>query len=511
MKGAGKIKCLNLENIMHEILTSTAMAKADRLTIEGGIAGFQLMENAGKAVADAAKSMVTSGGKILIVAGTGNNGGDGFITARLLQEADYKVSILMTGDKGRLQGDAKRAFETIADIKCVSVDTNMNTFDLIIDALFGAGLNRDIEGQQAELISQINKSGIPVLAIDLPSGVDGNSGVIRGIAVKAAETVTFFRLKAGHLLLPGRVRCGQVLLTQIGMKSDTLAKIPVIAQKNSPDWWRSKFPVPRLEDNKYQRGHVLCIAGPLEMSGAARLMAGAALRSGAGLVTLGVSGSALLAHACHTTSIMLHKLDPDQDITKILKEKRINCVALGPGLPPNEHTRNQVLSFLDNDGPVLLDAGALSAFHGHSQLFFNAVGKHKSPIVLTPHDGEFKKLFPDLVAISSKIQRAREAARRCGAIILLKGADTVIATPTGDASISNNAPPFLATAGSGDVLSGLIAGLLAQSMPAFLAVNAAVWLHGQAANWVGPGLISSDLDEGLKKAISRLVQALDQP
>jgi hydroxyethylthiazole kinase-like uncharacterized protein yjeF len=491
---------------MLEILTNAEMAEADRLTIAGGISGIDLMEHAGKAVADAAASL--QGRHVLIVAGPGNNGGDGFVAARHLAESGYLVRVIFVGDKTRLKGDAAIAARRWSGPLEQATPASLTKCDIIIDALFGAGLDR----LPAVMIAAMNASGVPVIAVDLPSGVNGTTGAVMGVAVKAAQTVTFFRRKVGHLLLPGRLHCGTVQVADIGIPASVLAAIKPSAFVNRPALWGPLFPRPIASGHKYSRGHAVVVSGGLPTTGAGRLAARGALRAGAGLVTIASPRSALTVNAEATLAIMVRPVDGADELAAFLADKRHNAVALGPGGGVGQALREQVSAALASGAAVVLDADALSSFAPEPEDLTEMIAKDpKRGVVLTPHEGEFSRLFKAIHEdhnLHSKLEKTRLAARKSGAVVLLKGADTVIAAPDGRATIADNAPPTLATAGAGDVLAGIITGLLAQGMPALEAASAAVWLHGEAANEFGPGLIAEDLPEALPAVYRRLFAEL---
>lgn len=498
---------------MHEFLTPAQMYKADKLTIAAGVAGIELMEAAGQAICDVVLSEFSEAGKILIICGNGNNGGDGLIAARILSDAGLVADLYFAiqnrhgniDEEKRFSGDAKLAWQRLPGKIQTVAEINLDNYDLIIDAIFGAGLDGNIEGHLADLIADINHCPVPVLAVDLPSGIEGAGGSVLGVAIEARATVTFFRHKPAHILFPGREYCGKIFLKQIGIPASVLAETRFEAMLNHPDLWISAFPRHRLTDHKYSRGNTLVVSADLAMSGAARLAASAALRSGSGLVTIASSKDTLAANAAQLTTIMLQQAEDSQDLVSILRDPRINCVAMGPGMAPDQLTQTKVLSVLRAQRSTVLDAGALSAFVQNNGELFSAIHEAGSSVVLTPHEGEFSRLFPKLVGNKSKIERARLAAEQSGAVIILKGPDTVVASPSGRICIANNAPSSLATAGSGDVLTGIVAGFLAQAMPVFEAAASAVWIHGDAANRMGPPLISSDLDLGLHGSISALL------
>lgn len=480
-----------------ELLSVAEMAAADQAAIKGGIAGESLMQQAGAAVADAVRHNYPHGA-VLVLCGPGNNGGDGFVAARLLKAAGWPVQLVLLGERSALKGDAALMAARWDGPVLLPEEADFAAAAVIVDALFGAGLSKSLEGRAATLVQAANASGKPIVAVDLPSGVSGDDGLPRGAAIKADRSVTFFRLKPGHLLLPGRLLCGPVALADIGIPSAVLAAIAPKQWRNGPEVWRAALPVPKLDGHKYARGHVLVRAGA--QLGAARLAGRAALRIGAGLCTLAVPNAAL-SQAIVPDALMRTEAEGLSGWVAAMRDARRNVFLLGPGSGVSDLTRQCALAALRQRRAVVLDADALSAFEGIGEMLFAEI---RSACVLTPHDGEFARLFPDLAKLPDKLARCRAAAARSGAVIVLKGADTLIAHPDGRAAINDNAPPDLATAGSGDVLAGIAAGLLAQAMPAFEAACAAVWLHGAAAQEVGPGLIADDLPEALRPVLRRL-------
>jgi hydroxyethylthiazole kinase-like uncharacterized protein yjeF len=483
-----------------EILTSEEMERADRLAIAAGTPGFALMLSAGQAVAEAATDLVEEG-SILVVAGPGNNGGDGFVAAAELVAQGRDVSIILMCERDHLQGDAASAAR---GWKYPVLPFNPQAIGkpaLIIDALFGAGLSRAVDGDPRDMIEAINANGAPVLSIDLPSGVNGTSGAIMGVAVRATETVTFFRKKPAHLLLPGRINCGRVRVADIGINTDVLAEIAPQTYENTPQFWRKSFPVPRIDGHKYSRGHALIVSGDLAATGAARMAARGALRAGAGLVTLASPRDALAVNASALTAVMVHAADTVIEFGEMLSDKRFSAIVIGPGAGVGERTSDFVHTALSAQRGLVLDADALTSFAAAPDRLFEAIKASQGrQVVLTPHEGEFPRLFSDISnkhPFRSKLDRVRAAAERSGAVILLKGPDTTVASRDGRATIASNAPPWLATAGAGDVLAGIIAGLLAQGVPAFEAASIGVWMHGEAAREAGPGLIAEDLPEVL--------------
>jgi hydroxyethylthiazole kinase-like uncharacterized protein yjeF len=390
-----------------------------------------------------------------------------------------------------------------------AVPEKLDGAEVVIDALFGAGLDRPVDGIARAMIEAMSAIPAPVVAVDLPSGINGSSGAVMGAAVKAAQTITFFRQKPGHLLLPGRLYCGVTSVADIGIPGSVLARIGVTNFANVPALWRAQFPVPNLTGHKYDRGHAVVVSGPSWSTGAARLAARGALRAGAGLVTIASSREALAINAVANLAIMVRAADDAAQLGALLADRRLNAVALGPGLGVGEATCALVLAALSGERAVVLDADAITSFAGDPQRLARAIAaRHGRATLLTPHEGEFSRYFwalDERTKSGSKIERARLAAALLGAVVLIKGGDTVVAAADGRASIAANAPAYLATAGAGDVLTGMAAGLLAQAMPPFEAASAAVWLHGEAASAVGPGLISEDLPEALPQVYRRLL------
>jgi len=495
-----------------EVLTTAEMERADRLTIAAGTPGFALMLSAGQAVAEAAMALVEDG-PIVVVAGPGNNGGDGFVAAAELAARGREVSVILLCERDSLQGDAASAAR---GWKYPVLPFNPQAIGkpaLIIDALFGAGLDRPVKGEPFDMIEAINANGAPVLAVDLPSGIGGTSGSVMGVAVRATETVTFFRRKPAHLLLPGRTCCGRVRVADIGIDARVLAEIQPRTFENIPAFWRQSFPVPQIAAHKYDRGHAVVVSGGLATTGAARLAARGALRSGAGLVTVASPRNALAVNASALTAVMVRAVDTPVEFGVMLSDRRLNTCVIGPGAGVGGHTSDLVLTAVSARRNLVLDADALTSFAEAPDRLFEAIKNSLDPqVVLTPHEGEFPRLFSDISnkhPLRSKLERVRAAAERAGAVVLLKGPDTVVASTDGRATIASNAPPWLATAGAGDVLSGIISGLLAQGVPAFEAASMGVWMHGQAASEAGPGLIAEDLPETMPAVMRHLYDEFD--
>ncbi len=480
-----------------ELLSVAQMTQADRLTSDAGLSGEELMERAGAAVAQEIRRRWTPR-FVSVLCGPGNNGGDGFVAAYFLAQHGWPVRVALLGSLEGLHGDAlthaRRWQGAIQPLNAEAVAGS----ELIVDAVFGAGLNRPLDGTVSDALQAALRANIPIVAVDVPSGVMGDSGAAAG-AIPAKCTVTFARKKPAHLLLPGRDLCGEVIVADIGITDATIESLRISAWENSPPLWSERMPVPGAAGNKYTRGHALLYGG-YPMTGAARMAARAAARIGCGLTTLAVPEVGFPVYAAALTSIMVQPLRHDDDLPPLLSDRRYSAFSIGPGAGVNAATRRHALSMLRTSKPVVLDADAISVFAERPQELFDAIA---GTVVMTPHEGEFKRIFH---IDGDKLKRARGAAQRSGAVIVLKGADTIIAAPDGRAAINGNAPPTLATAGSGDVLGGLILGLLAQGMDAFHAAAAAVWIHGACAAAFGPGLLAEDLPD-LVPGVLRMLAA----
>jgi ADP-dependent NAD(P)H-hydrate dehydratase / NAD(P)H-hydrate epimerase len=480
----------------HALLTTEEMARADAAAVRAGIASERLMEAAGRAVAEAIQARAKRRPTV-VLCGPGNNGGDGFVAARYLCEAGWPVRVALLGERARLKGDAALNAERWGDAIEPLGPASLEGAALAVDALFGAGLARPLDGAARETVEALDRRRLPVVAVDIPSGVKGDTGEILGAAPQAALTVTFFRRKPGHLLLPGRLLCGETIVVDIGIAAEVLSEIAPRLFANDPSLWIAAYPWPSLLDHKYRRGHALVVGGA-RMTGAAKLAARGALRAGAGLVTVAGPPEAELAYGLAMAGLLIESFGDLDTFKAVLAGRRKNAYLLGPGNEATAATQARVLAALETARPCVLDADALSCFEGEPRVLLSAI---KGPCVMTPHEGEFSRVF---AVAGDKLSRARAAAKASGAVILLKGGDTVIAAPDGRAIINDNAPPELATAGAGDVLGGFVLALLAQGMAPFEAAAAAAWLHGEAAASIGPGLIAEDLPDALPPVLRRL-------
>ncbi|MGD9508385.1 MAG: NAD(P)H-hydrate dehydratase [Geminicoccaceae bacterium] len=478
------------------LLPPAPMAEVDRAAIAAGLPGPWLMENAGRAVTRAIMARYGAR-RTLVLCGPGNNGGDGWVVARLLHRAGWPVRVASLVPAKALKGDAAAAAARWHGPVEEATTQALAGAELVVDALFGAGLTRPLEGMALALIEALAGHGAPVVAVDVPSGLDGATGAVQGGAPRAALTVTFCRLKPGHLLLPGRLLCGRTVLADIGIPDEIVAAHAAGLHANGPWLWRGLLPERTPESHKYRFGHALVVGGPVATTGAARLAAGAALRVGAGLVSVACRPGALTTYAAQLTTVMTKPVADQEALGALLSDPRYRAVLLGPGAGVGEATHGATLAVLATGRDTVLDADALTSFAEDREALFAAL---HGEVVLTPHDGEFARLFDET---GDRLARAQAASRRCGAVVLLKGADTVVAAPDGRAAIQPEAPPWLATAGTGDVLAGLVVGLLAQGLPAFEAAAAGVWLHARAAEAAGAGLIAEDLAQHVAAALLR--------
>ncbi|WP_425404780.1 NAD(P)H-hydrate dehydratase [Hwanghaeella sp.] len=476
------------------LLTVQEMYAADAAAIDVGIDGITLMSNAGRSIAEAIVAR-WSPRQTVVLCGPGNNGGDGFVVARLLTENGWNVRLISLVALEKFTGDARHHAELWAG-EIEQPESGIGDAELVIDALFGAGLTREVDGVARELLEAAE--GRDIVAVDVPSGVHGDTGQVLGYAPQAALTVTFFRRKSGHLLLPGRVRCGEVLVTDIGTPLTVLDGIDPKQAENGPELWVQALHWPQPMDHKYFRGHALVVGGPV-LTGAARMSAKAAQRAGAGAVTLAAPGDALTVYKVTLESIMVAPFRDTSSLQDIVETPKVSAALIGPGAGLVTATRERACMILRTGKPTVVDADAISIFEGAPELLFDSV---KGSVVLTPHEGEFARLFPDLQG--GRVFRARAAAVRSNCVILLKGYDTTIAAPDGRVAINTNAPADLATAGAGDVLSGIIVALLSQGIPAFEAACAGAWIHAESAAMFGPGLIPEDITAGLPAVLRKL-------
>lgn len=478
------------------ILTIAQMSAADAAAVAAGVPSRVLMENAGTAVADAIARRFAPV-PVSVLCGPGNNGGDGFVVARRLAAAGWQVEVALLGRRDRLRGDAAQAAADWPGPVAPLAPAVLDRAALVVDALFGAGLSRPLEGAALDVLAAVETRRIPSVAVDIPSGVHGDTGEILGQAAPATLTVTFHRPKPGHYLMPGREYRGELVVADIGIPDPVTDGLGIRLWANQRSLWADLLPRKTASSHKYRHGHALVVGGGPASTGAARLAARAALRAGAGAVTVICPEAAVPIYGAQLTAVMISPIGDDGEFPRQLEDPRRNGVLLGPGGGVGEPLRHKVAASLAAGKSCVLDADALTSFADRPRALFELI---KSPCLFTPHEGEFKRLFE---LEGDKLARTRAAAGQSGAVVLLKGPDTVVAAPDGRAVIQTDAPATLATAGSGDVLAGIALGLLVQGMPAFHAACAATWLHGAAAREFGPGLIAEDLTETLPAVLAR--------
>jgi NAD(P)H-hydrate epimerase len=485
------------------LLTGAQMRAAEQAAFARGLPSFEAMRRAGLAVADAiiARWPAAGSGEVHVLCGPGNNGGDGFVVAATLRSAGYRVVVHAVRNRSDYAGDAARAAAMWhGDVQKPQPAqlAALGPSAIVVDALFGIGLDRALEGDVAALIESANEARATIVGVDIASGVHADDGRIMGVAVDADLTVTFGWRKLGHVLQSGAARCGETIVADVGFTAADLSAANPFCWLNAPALWSADYPVPKPTEHKYDRGHAVIVGGAV-MTGAARLAARAARRVGLGLLTLAVPPDVWPIYAGDQPGAIVRPVADHAAFAAIAGDERISALLVGSGLEPDGETAELVRTCIALSRPAVIDGGGLtvlagSAFDGHAE------------VVLTPHEGEFGRLFPDLVARESKVERAREAARRTGCILVLKGSDTVIAGPDGGAIVSNGAPPTLATAGSGDVLAGIATGLLGLKMPPLGAAAMAVWLHAHAAEGFGLGLIAEDLPDRLPMALAKALE-----
>lgn len=497
-------------------LSAAQMREWDRRTIEDlGIPGQVLMELAGRGVAEQAAQHLAFGESFVVVAGPGNNGGDGYVAARHLLNMGFTGEVLLCGDPQKVQGDAaanralflKLGGEERVDAADEDALGLFDGADLIIDALFGTGLSRDVEGRRLAIIHAINAWQLPVLAVDVPSGLDADTGLARGAAVQATATVTFGALKQGMLSPGGAQLCGVLSVVDIGLPPDFLPDLGPLCEVIDRDWARVQLePVSALA-HKGQRGHLLLIAGSSAKAGAAWLAARGALRAGAGLVTLVTAPGARTRMGSYLPELMVEvfargKEDlalPDLEaITQLSQGK--DAFLIGPGLQLEAGSAAAIKAFFAQlKKPCVVDAEAINAFAGEPEIFADSA----APLVLTPHPGELARLLGrDLQAIGQdRLQSCTEAAQACQQVLLLKGAHTVIASPDGRRAIVPIASASLGTAGSGDVLGGIIAAFLARGTEPFVAACLGAFVHASA------GPLAAEREGGVAALASDIADA----
>jgi hydroxyethylthiazole kinase-like uncharacterized protein yjeF len=479
----------------HEILTVAQAAAADHAAEQAGVASFDLLRNAGTAVARTVAERWTPR-PVLVLCGPGLNGGDGYVAARELAAQGWRVRVAALAEPG--PEDARRARDLWAgDVEPLDA-VDIAGAGLIIDALFGAGLSRPLDPAVAALLRSCEASDAPLVAVDLPSGLAGDTGRPWGYAPQARLTVTFHRKKPAHVLQPGRALCGEIVVADIGIPET--AAPPTTLTENQPGEWLAQFPWPGIDAHKHSRGTLGVVSGGATSTGAARLAARAGLRAGAGLVRVYCAPQAVFVLAPVLEAIMLQAFKTPAELEQAAGA--LDAVVIGPAAGVDARTQANVEALARTTAALVVDADALSVFRDDPARLFALLDDRD---VITPHPGEFERLFPGLLASApERITAARQAAQEAGAVVILKGPDTVIAAPDGRAAVNTNGTPWLATAGSGDVLAGICGALLSQGMESFPAACAAVWAHARTAELFGPGLTAEDLPDLMPETLDEL-------
>ena len=465
------------------------------------IPSFSLMKKAGKKSAEYINDHFKKK-DILIICGTGGNGGDGFILGQeLYKKYKWKVQISIIGNVKDIQGDALKAFKKLSlkvlDFKKI----NLKKIDYIVDAIYGIGLSRPIKNNSLETLQIIHKTKIPVIALDIPSGVDCDDGSILGFALNCLITLTFSYPKIGQFLLPGSIKCGKIVVLNIGISNNSVNKFIPNIYLNSKSLWVDKINWPKENDHKYSRGYTLVIGGPKEMTGASRLTAISAHRAGSGIVALAADNNSKDIYYKTLLSQIVKNYKNKKEFNSILSDHRIDVIIIGPGLKPNNSSKIKIKDIVKTNKKIILDAGAITCFKNDTKNFTKLI--QNKDVIITPHEGEFKILFPRLKG--SLVDKAIYAAKKLNSIVVLKGATTIIASPDKKVIINQHGSKWLSTAGSGDVLAGLIGGLISNKMEIFYAAACATWIHKEAGIILGPGLIADDIPDILPKIIKKII------
>jgi hydroxyethylthiazole kinase-like uncharacterized protein yjeF len=470
------------------ILTTAETAAADAAAIAAGTPGTTLMERAGTAVADAICARFQRQ-PAYVLCGPGNNGGDGYVAARVLKERGWPVEVRALCEPASQDAQWASA-RWDGPVKPLNGGLEPGIW---VDALFGAGLSRPLEGLAATAAVRLAEVPHRVVAVDVPSGLPGDTGAPGGVSACAGLTVTFHCRKPAHVLEPGKSRCGEVVVADIG-----LGETPSLLVENGPELWLPRFPWPTAASHKHARGRLIVVSGEAWSTGAARLSARGGLRIGAGVVTMLSPPESLAANAAHLEAVMLRPFETDLELEQAAGD--VDAAVIGPAAGVSESTLLNVLALARTGAALVLDADAITVFRDDPEELFSVLDRDD---VLTPHPGEFERLFPGLLGKArERITAARQAAVKADCVVLLKGSDTVIAAPDGRAAVNVNGSAWLATAGSGDVLAGFVGGLVAQGMESFEAACAAAWIHAECADLHGAGLIAEDLP-GLAPAVLR--------
>ncbi|MBI1215403.1 MAG: NAD(P)H-hydrate dehydratase [Alphaproteobacteria bacterium] len=484
---------------MFEVLTAAQMKKADLETIAGGVAAQELIGNAGSGMARVIQDNYPLS-RTLVLCGPGNNGADGFIAAARLKAAGWPVRVACLVKTNALKGDAAAsAKKWDGEVEALNSNLKVHDTELVVDAIFGTGFDRALDPEIVTLLDKIRARKIPVVAADIPSGLNATTGQVAAGTLKADMTVAFCRKKIAHVLLPGRQVCGRLQLTAVGIPDEVVAAQGSTVFENHPALWLRDFPLPKAESHKFSRGHALVYGGDIR-TGAACLAAAAAQRAGAGMVSILSRPAGLDVYRSYRASIMTESFEDIEEFRAALRDERRTALLIGPGAGLEDSLKETVEAALSFNKFTVLDADVFTAFKDDAKSLFAKLSPDRN--VLTPHEGEFTRIFGEMSG--NKLERAQKAAKTANAVVLLKGADTVIAAPDGTAVVNTNAPATLATAGSGDVLAGIITGLAAQGMPVFMATCAAAWLHAEAARNFGLGLVAEDLVNQLPNALNHL-------
>ncbi|MBT3940232.1 MAG: NAD(P)H-hydrate dehydratase [Pelagibacterales bacterium] len=487
-------------NIINKSDSYIIANKQNTINIENSCKdSFNLMEKAGKLAAKNIDSLYTKR-KTLILCGIGGNGGDGFIIAQELANKGWDIVTTIVGDQKVIKGDALKALNKLK-LKLLNFnDINLDKTKLFIDAIYGIGLSRKINKKECIILNTINNHTAPIIAIDIPSGVDCNNGQILGFAPFCDLTITFSTLKAGHILLPGSEKINKIKVVDIGISKDIINKIEPNIKINNKNQWVKEINWPKIDDHKYSRGYSLVVGGSKKMTGASRLAAISAQRAGSGIVALASEKEAEEIYFISLTSQLVKSYKNIKEYNAIINESRIDSIVIGPGLDTGNKSILRIKSALKTNKRIVLDAGAISCFKDKLGILIKALSGKDA--IITPHEGELKSILPNLSG--SLISKALKAAKILDTIVVLKGATTVIASPNNEALVNPAGAKWLSTAGSGDVLAGIIGGLLSNKMKTYYAAAYGVWLHSEAGKYLGAGLIAEDIPKTLTKILKKI-------
>ena len=486
----------------NQLVTKNTMLTVEKKYIsQNNIKSYDLMKKAGSAFAKIIIGNFPKS-KVLFICGKGGNGGDGLISACILKKKGWPVSFVLTDIPKNLSKDTSKALDKLKLSPQNFSDLKIKSFDLIVDAIFGIGISRKITGIEKSIISKINSSKVPIIAIDIPSGVNSDTGEIMGVATNCSFTVTFSRAKIGNILLPGYKNNGHLKIVNIGIPNSYFSKYKPEILTNIDKIWKNKIIFPKIDAHKYLRGYTLIIGGPKSMTGASRLAALAAQRAGSGIVVVAVSKNSENIYFSSLTSQIIKSYRNLKEFRSILDDPRINSIVIGPGLGQGKKTISKMKIIFERKRRAVIDADAISSFQNNIDLLKKITSG--SDIVYTPHEGELLKLFPNIKG--NAIEKSIYAANNLNSTFVLKGPNTLVSNKKTDKIIVNiPGARWLATAGSGDILAGIIGALMATGVESFTSAGLGVYIHSESGKVGGPGMIAEDLINIMPSILKKLL------